>query len=103
MDAFLNRPLIEFVDLEALERVFETGQIVSERFEIRRCVGEGGMGIVYKARDTHLDRFVALKVLPPEKIANADRTLRFINEAKAASALNPSPRSEGRGGLFHAV
>src|SRR5215469_5549308 len=57
-------------------------------YEVLEQLGEGGMGIVYKARDTHLDRFVALKVLPPEKIANADRKLRFVKEAKAASALN---------------
>jgi Tol biopolymer transport system component len=46
------------------------------------------MGVVYKARDTHLDRFVAIKVLPPEKIADAERKRRFVQEAKAASALN---------------
>ena len=46
------------------------------------------MGVVYKARDTHLDRFVAIKVLPPEKVADPDRKRRFVQEAKAASALN---------------
>jgi len=46
------------------------------------------MGVVYKARDTHLDRFVAIKVLPPEKLGDVDRKRRFEQEAKAASALN---------------
>src|SRR6266851_9341191 len=46
------------------------------------------MGVVYKARDTRLDRFVAIKVLPPEKVADPERKRRFVQEAKAASALN---------------
>src|SRR5215813_13649746 len=46
------------------------------------------MGVVYKAWDTHLDRFVAIKVLPPERVADPYRKSRFVQEAKAASALN---------------
>ena len=57
-------------------------------YEILEKVGEGGMGVVYKARDTHLERFVAIKVLPPERVADPERKLRFVQEAKAASALN---------------
>src|SRR5688572_26807491 len=46
------------------------------------------MGVVYKAQDTHLDRSVAIKVLPHERVADAERKRRFVQEAKAASALN---------------
>src|ERR1051326_4898648 len=58
------------------------------RYEIRSKLGEGGMGEVYLAQDTKLDRKVALKILPAEVAANQDRTRRFIQEAKSAAALN---------------
>jgi serine/threonine protein kinase/tetratricopeptide (TPR) repeat protein len=57
-------------------------------YQIVEKIGAGGMGVVYKARDLHLERFAALKILPPEMVASPDRKLRFVQEAKAASALN---------------
>jgi serine/threonine protein kinase len=58
------------------------------RYEIRSQIGAGGMGDVYLAHDLKLDRKVALKVLPVEAASHADRMRRFIQEAKAAAALN---------------
>jgi serine/threonine protein kinase/tetratricopeptide (TPR) repeat protein len=57
-------------------------------YEIRSKLGAGGMGEVYLAQDTRLDRKVALKVLPFGVAANEDRMRRFVQEAKAAAALN---------------
>src|SRR5437773_9585771 len=58
------------------------------RYEIRSQIGEGGMGEVYLAQDTKLDRKSALKILPAELAGNSDRMRRFVQEAKAAAALN---------------
>ena len=57
-------------------------------YEILDLVGEGGMGQVYRARDTRLDRVVALKVLPEAVAADAERRERFDREARAVAALN---------------
>jgi Tol biopolymer transport system component/predicted Ser/Thr protein kinase len=57
-------------------------------YRIVEKIGEGGMGVVYKAVDTHLDRPVAIKILPPDKVADPERKRRFVLEAKAASALH---------------
>src|SRR5215470_12385586 len=57
-------------------------------YQILLRLGAGGMGEVYQARDARLERTVALKILPAEVAADAERMRRFVREAKAASALN---------------
>jgi len=58
------------------------------RYEIRSQIGAGGMGEVYLAQDTELDRMVAIKILPEALASDPQRLQRFVQEAKAASALN---------------
>ena len=57
-------------------------------YRIVSKIGAGAMGEVYLAQDTKLDRKVALKILPADLAANQDRMRRFVQEAKAAAALN---------------
>ena len=64
------------------------GQIVKERYEILEILGEGGMAFVYKARDTQLERFVAIKTLKPNYVNQETFVDRFKREAKTAANLN---------------
>ena len=58
------------------------------QYQLLEKLGSGGMGDVYKAQDTRLNRFVAIKVLPAKMSTDPERRRRFVQEAQAASALN---------------
>jgi Tol biopolymer transport system component/predicted Ser/Thr protein kinase len=69
---------------------YRSSQFVSEtirHYRVMEEISRGGMGVVYRALDTKLDREIALKFLPPELVRNPDRRRRFVTEAKAAASL----------------
>jgi serine/threonine protein kinase len=87
--SFLDRPAME-VAARALADGGNpefAGRTVGH-YRILEELGHGGMGVVWKARDTRLDRFVAFKVLPAERLTDPESRRRFVHEAKTASALN---------------
>src|SRR5215471_2969467 len=67
-----------------------TANAIVSHYRILSRIGAGGMGVVYLAQDTRLDRTVALKILPTELAADPERMRRFVQEAKAASSLSHS-------------
>ena len=88
-ESFLERPAVDIAPTPPGESHEATlvGRTISH-YQVLSLLGAGGMGEVYLARDPRLDRTVALKILPGELAADADRMQRFTREAKAASALN---------------
>ena len=87
--SFLEEPVFNptaaFINADRTESL--VGRRI-EHYEILSKIGQGGMGEVYLARDTSLDRRVALKLLPSDFMSDAERVSRFTQEAKAASALD---------------
>ncbi len=65
-----------------------SGELKAGRYELEAELGRGGMGVVYKARDTRLGRPVALKMIPAEALQNAELRRRLAQEARAASSLS---------------
>ena len=88
-ESFLERPAVDIAPTPPGEshEAMLVGRTISH-YQVLSLLGAGGMGEVYLARDPRLDRTVALKILPGELAADADRMQRFTREAKAASALN---------------
>jgi serine/threonine-protein kinase len=69
-------------------RELASGQVLGSRYEIRECIGAGGMGAIYSARRIHIGDTVAVKVLRPEVVHDAQSRERFQREARAAAKLH---------------
>jgi serine/threonine protein kinase len=70
---------------------------LNSHYRIEQEIGRGGMGVVYRGVDTRLGRPVAVKVLPPEATADADRRRRFVREAQSDSATRPDAPARPHG------
>src|SRR5690349_1401620 len=71
---------------EAVNEALQTA--LGDQFTLERVIGRGGMGLVYLAREARLDRFVAIKVLPPELAEQPAVRERFLREARIAAMLS---------------
>ncbi len=89
-EGFLEQPLLEKPDLDPTsdQKTDSLIGLTILHYRIVEKIGEGGMGVVYRARDEHLKCDVAVKVLPPELVVDLERKKRFVQEARAASALS---------------
>ncbi len=87
-DAFLRQACGGDEELELEVRSLLASRQSISHYQVLEKLGAGGMGVVWKARDSRLNRFVALKVLPAARMTDSERKRRFAQEARTASALN---------------